>query len=83
MNVVLFDAIGWTGAIMLLAAYALVSFNRIKADSFNYQFLNIFGSLFLAINTFYRSAFASTFLNVVWAIIAVIAIIAARRKWAK
>ncbi len=71
----LIDIIGWIGSVCILAAYALNSFGKIKADSLPFQLLNLFGGIFFIIYTATLGAFASTALNVVWVIIAVIALI--------
>lgn len=71
----LIDIIGWTGSACILAAYALNSFGKIKADSLSFQLLNLFGGIFFIIYTATKGAFASTALNVVWVIIAVAALI--------
>ncbi len=68
------DVIGWFAAGAVLAAYALVSTDKVKAASYSYQGLNFVGGLGLAVNTFYYMSYPSTALNVVWALIAVYAI---------
>jgi hypothetical protein len=80
-NFVWFDAIGWVGAVALLIAYALVSFKRLQGDSGTFQLLNISGSLLLAANTIFYGSYPSTFVNLIWAGIAVFSI-AARRRFA-
>jgi hypothetical protein len=74
-----FDAIGWVGAAALLVAYAMVSHKKLEGDSATYQLLNISGSLLLAVNTIFYGSYPSTFVNVIWAGIAVFAIAARRR----
>ena len=78
-NYVWFDAIGWVGAVALLIAYALVSFKRLEGDSVTFQFLNISGSILLAANTIFYGSYPSTFVNLIWAGIAVFSI-AVRRQ---
>jgi hypothetical protein len=73
-----FDAVGWAGAAALLIAYAMVSNKKLEGDSGAYQALNISGSLLLAANTIFYGSYPSTFVNLIWAAIAVFAI--ARRK---
>jgi hypothetical protein len=73
-----FDAGGWAGAAALLIAYAMVSHKKLEGDSGTYQALNISGSLLLAANTIFYGSYPSTFVNLIWAAIAVFAI--ARRK---
>lgn len=77
------DVIGWIGALLILIAYALISFKKIEGNSLKYQLLNIFGSIFLVINTYYYGAIPSTLVNVIWAIIAVFAIFAIVRSYEK
>ena len=66
MSNLLIDIIGWIGSIMLVIAYWLVSKNRISAQSFIYQFLNVLGSVFLIVNTWFYGAFPSTAVNAIW-----------------
>jgi hypothetical protein len=74
-----FDAIGWLGAAALLVAYAMISSKKLEADSAAYQLLNIIGGLFLVANTIFYRAYPSSFVNVIWAGIAVFSIAARKR----
>jgi hypothetical protein len=76
-----FDMIGWVGAVALLIGYALVSFKKLEGDSVAFQLLNISGSILLAANTIFYGSYPSTFVNLIWAGIAVFSI-AARRQTA-
>ena len=78
-NYVWFDAIGWVGAAALLVAYAMVSHKKLEGDSATYQLLNISGSLLLAANTIFYGSYPSTFVNLIWAGIAVFSIITRKR----
>jgi hypothetical protein len=78
-NHVWFDAIGWVGAAALLVAYAMVSHKKLQGDSGTYQVLNISGSVLLAANTIFYGSYPSTFVNLIWAAIAIFSI--ATRKW--
>ncbi|PYI59135.1 MAG: hypothetical protein DMC59_06570 [Verrucomicrobia bacterium] len=78
-NAVWFDTIGWVGAAALLVAYAMVSHKKLEGDSATYQLLNISGSLLLAANTIFYGSYPSTFVNLIWAAIAVFPIAARRR----
>ena len=77
-----FDTVGWLGAAALLVAYAMVSHKKLEGDSATYQLLNISGSLLLAANTIFYGSYPSTFVNLIWAGIAVFAI-ATRKICAK
>jgi hypothetical protein len=78
-NHIWFDAIGWTGAALLLVAYAMVSSKKWEVDSTAYQLLNIVGSIFLVANTIFYRAYPSSFVNVIWAGIAIFSIATRRR----
>jgi drug/metabolite transporter (DMT)-like permease len=78
-NHVWFDAIGWTGAAALLVAYAMVSSKKLEGDSTAFQFLNIVGSLLLAVNTVFYRAYPSSFVNMIWIGIAVFSIATRKR----
>jgi hypothetical protein len=67
------DVVGWLGAGLLLIAYGMVSFKRLRADSGYYQLLNAVGSSFLIVNTVYYRAYPSAFVNLIWIIIAIAA----------
>ncbi len=68
------EAIGIIGAIEVLIAYGLNSYQKIKSDSLAFYMLNLTGGFFLIIYTWYKEAWASMFVNVIWAVIAIIAI---------
>jgi hypothetical protein len=78
-NHIWFDAIGWLGAGFLLVAYAMISSKKLEADSTTYQLLNVIGSVFLVANTIFYRAYPSSFVNVIWAVIAILSITARGR----
>ena len=69
------DIIGWAGSLGVVAAYALNSYKVIASDSWIFLVLNLIGGVFLIIYSFYYAAFANTFINVVWVVIAVTAML--------
>jgi hypothetical protein len=71
----LIDIIGWSGAALLLVAYALLSARRLEGHSVSYQVMNIQGSLCLLANAAYHRALPSAFVNLVWVFIACCALI--------
>ncbi len=83
MEVLLFNLVGWAGAFLMLLAYALVSFKKLKGDSEIYQWLNIAGSILLVVNTIYYGAYPSSFVNIAWTIIAFAAILTIKRRYGK
>ena len=70
----LVEIIGWIGSIEILLAYGLNSYQKIRSDSLAFSLLNLTGGLSLMIYTIYKDAFANTFVNLVWVIIALIAL---------
>ena len=79
-NYLWFDAIGWVGAAALLVAYAMISARKWEGHSSAFQLLNVGGSLLLAANTIFYGSYPSTFVNLIWAAIAIFSI--ATRKGA-
>jgi hypothetical protein len=71
----LITILGWIGSVEVLLAYGLNVANRLKSNSLTYILLNLTGGIFLIIYTIYLKAFANTFINVVWAVVAVVALV--------
>ena len=69
------DITGWIGAFVLLGAYLLVSFDLIGAQSIAYQLMNIIGAVGLMILALARRATPSVFVNAIWIIIGLVAIV--------
>ena len=60
------EVVGWAGAVLILAAYALVSGGRLAARSRTYQLMNIVGAAGFVINSGWNGAYPSAALNVIW-----------------
>jgi hypothetical protein len=73
------EILGWLGSVMVILAYALNINKKLSSDSAAYYSLNITGSSLLIVNTLYHNAIPSTMVNVVWVLIAVVAILNKRR----
>jgi len=76
----LIEILGWVGSIEVVTAYALNSYQKIKSDSLTFQLLNLSGAIFLIVNSIYKEAYPFTFINSVWSVIAIFAIIGIIRK---
>lgn len=76
----LIDILGWVGSVEVILAYGLNSYQKIKSDSVLFQVLNLTGAAFLIVNTIYYGAYPSTFINIVWVVIAVVALFRIPRK---
>jgi hypothetical protein len=71
----IFESLGWYGVVAILIAFALVSFDYIGAQSFWFQFLNLTGSVGIAIDAFYNKDKPAAFLNVAYALIALVVLL--------
>ncbi|MBS1664807.1 MAG: hypothetical protein JST68_27420 [Bacteroidetes bacterium] len=72
---ILIDSIGWIGSIMVVLAYALNMYGKMASDSVVYYVLNIAGSACLIVNTIYHHAIPSAVVNVIWVVIALVALV--------
>lgn len=70
-----FQIIGWIGMILILAAYFLVSFDIVTVHNIWFQLLNIAGSFGLALVAFGRRDWQPMVLNIIWILIAIIAMV--------
>jgi hypothetical protein len=74
------EIIGWAGAALILGAYALLSANKLRAQSVTYHLMNILGAAGFVINSGYNGALPSAVMNVVWIGIGVYALAQMRRR---
>lgn len=75
----IFDILGWIGMILVLLAYALLSTNKIENGKL-YQILNLVAAILMAIGLYPTKAWFSFALQIVWALVALIAIIKIIKK---
>ncbi len=71
------EIVGWIGSILVVGMYGLNSYQKIRSDSLVFYVTNLIGGLLLIIYSIYKEAHPNTFINIVWVIIAVPAIIRA------
>jgi hypothetical protein len=74
------NILGWVGSVEVLAAYGLNSYQKIKSDSVLFYVLNLTGGLLLIVYSVYKEAFPNAFINIVWVIIAGVALLKVRKK---
>jgi hypothetical protein len=76
------EAIGWMAALLILAAYALLSAGKLTARDRSYQWMNVLGAIGFIVNSGWNGAIPSAALNVIWAGIGLTAlwVIIARKK---
>ena len=75
----IFDIIGWVGMVLVLLAYILLSTNKIK-NGYLYQILNFVAAALMAVGLYPKNAWFSFTLQVIWGIVAIIAIVKFKSK---
>ena len=75
----IYDILGWIGMSLVLIAYILLSTNRIDNGRL-YQVLNLLASLFMAIGVFLKNAWFSFALQIIWGIVAIVALFKIKNK---
>ena len=68
------EGAGWIGAALILLAYILVTMGRLTGQSLAFQWMNLFGALGFVINGWWHQAIPSASLNVIWMLIAAVAL---------
>ncbi len=69
------EVVGWIGAVLILAAYAMLTAGRMTAKSPAYQAMNVVGAAGFIANSGWNGAWPSAILNVIWVGIGVVALI--------
>jgi hypothetical protein len=75
MKNVIIETVGWCGAGIILGAYILNTFGVLSASSLVYQILNGIGAIGIILVSFHKKTYQPAVLNVVWALVALVAII--------
>lgn len=70
----LVEVAGWAGALLILCAYLLVTLGKLTGQSLGYQWMNLVGAAGFVINGWWHRAVPSAALNVVWMLIAAVAL---------
>ncbi len=74
----LIQTVGWVGTFLIVFAYFLVSYKKVDGSSKIYQAMNLLGAIGVGINVFHQQAWPAVALQVIWGIIAIVAL--ARRQ---
>lgn len=75
--------VGWIGSIAYVIAYLLLSLNKISSGKKLYHILNIIGAVGLIFNAYYLNDYPNLAINIIWAIIAFLAMRQIRKARAK
>ncbi len=73
-----FDQIGWLGFIFIVSAYLFVTIKLLEINSSSYHLMNLVGALCMVANAKYKGARPLFWLNIVWALIAIIGLLQLR-----
>jgi len=65
------EIIGWIGMFLVLLAYFLITWKKVDRESKLYHSMNLIGAILLGTNSTINGAYPSSFLNVIWILIAV------------
>ena len=80
LDLLLVEIAGWTGAVLILSAYLLLSMGRLTGQSVVYQGMNVAGAAGFIVNGWWHGAIPSAALNVVWMMIGAGALLRIHRR---
>lgn len=70
------EVVGWIAAAMMLAAYVLLTMDKLSSRSNLYHWLNVVSGAGFIVNSGWNGAYPSAFINVVWVTIALYGVFA-------
>ena len=65
---------GWSGAVLILLAYLLLSMGRLTGRSAVYQAMNVVGAAGFIVNGWWHGAIPLAALNIIWMMIGAVAL---------
>lgn len=68
------EVVGWYGVVAILGAYALLMFGVLSTQHAAYLWLNVTGSIAIAVDAYAQKNWQPVILNLVWLAIAVVAL---------
>lgn len=77
---ILTNILGWCGTVLIVLAYYLVSNKKVDSTGALYQWMNLLGAIGIGVNVFYRQAWPSVALEIVWGGIALVALVKMARN---
>jgi hypothetical protein len=70
--IIAIEIVGWTGAVLILVAYLMVSAGRLNGQSAAFQWMNLVGAACFIVNSGSHGALPSTVLNILWLLIGIV-----------
>lgn len=80
MTEIFIPVCGWTGTVLVVWAYYLVSNQKIDSSGTAYQLMNLIGSIGVGVNVFYLKAWPAVVLEVVWGAIAIVTLMKGKHR---
>ena len=77
---ILFEIFGWIGSFLIVLAYFCVSTKRWDSINPTFQWVNLLGALCLGVNVFYKKSWPAVSLEIIWAAIAVYALMKSKES---
>ena len=71
----IFSTLGWAGTFLILIAFFANSLSFISSTSMIYQIMNLLGSVGIFTVAFYKKDYPPAFLNLIWFLISLFAIV--------
>lgn len=71
----LIELLGWYGTVAIIGSFALASFSILQPTGLLYQLLNLTGAVGVITISLHKKVYQSVVLNIVWIIIALVAIL--------
>ena len=68
------ELLGWIGAALIILPYFLLTEQKLKSNSVEYQAMNLIGSVLVGFNAYFNRAYPSLVINAIWVIIALFGI---------
>jgi hypothetical protein len=65
------EIVGWIGSALVILAYALNSYQKIRSDSLAFYLMNIIGAAILIVYSVHKDAAPNVFINLVWVVVAI------------
>ena len=75
MKNIITETLGWYGVVAVVGAYALLSLGILSSTSITFQVLNLTGAIGIIIDAIEDKNTQPVVLNIIWAIIAIVAIV--------
>lgn len=72
---ILIQITGWTGTLLIVLAYFLVTYKKLESSGKIYALMNLFGAIGIGINVYFHQAWPAVIMELVWALIAVSSLI--------